>query len=558
MLDREQTTLRSDVWQPVFDLVTAQRLWYSPALGRLSATEPVGGASGGFLSDHVGLGKTIMTLALVRSTLHEQAAPTLVVAPAGLLKQWHAEVAKWLPGVECFVLSKGSLAQQIAGKARGVALVSYHILQRLTIDADVHRVVFDEAHTLPITRPPNANAPARAMPQMHEACAAVRARRRWALTGTPAHSAHSVQSALVALRVDAYARWHYDLQMVSGALGCAAHLAVQLLACMLRRGDAVLQGSLPPIVTHPAAAVDYTAEDREVLLASAAVADMEQASFECARERMEAGGTFKRDLLADGMWARPRAPTAEYVVDPAVADDPRCADGCAICLNEPVGAPESLLPCGHLFCGECMLGWARGGGAELPSCPMCRAPFELREVRVAAVIPGSVAADWQLSRYQKLLDTPGYQERCARMLAAVEALPADPRRPGNVLLTSRPAAVVAKVSALLAEDETANVLVFCNFSYTLHAIAGMLARDDVEVLLGSPQDRRAAAQRFQAGRARVLLLPYTSRLSSGLNLATANHVVLSETASMASEADQALGRAWRIGQSRNVHVWSFA
>lgn len=104
----------------------------------------------------MGLGKTVMTLALVAATLDQQDAPTLVVCPSGLVKQWQQEVARWLPGVDCVLVnSKRSLAQQLGGR-KGVALVAYNTLQTLVVTgAQLHRVVFDEAHAMGPVRPPS-------------------------------------------------------------------------------------------------------------------------------------------------------------------------------------------------------------------------------------------------------------------------------------------------------------------------------------------------------------------------------------------------------------------
>lgn len=119
----------------------------------------------------------------------------------------------------------------------------------------------------------------------------------------------------------------------------------------------------------------------------------------------------------------------------------------------------------------------------------------------------------------------------------------------------------AQVAELLIADDDAMVLVFARFGETL-ALLRDIMRDKFGVscgaLLGPPADRRADVDAFRARRSCVLLLPYASRRSSGLNLAMANHVVLVDSAASAGEEDQAVGRAWRMGQTREVHTWHFA
>lgn len=114
------------------------------------------------------------------------------------------------------------------------------------------------------------------------------------------------------------------------------------------------------------------------------------------------------------------------------------------------------------------------------------------------------------------------------------------------------------MSELLAASEDARVLVFSHFGQALELISDLIGAGSVASLLGHREQREAAVLRFESGDARVLLLPYASQRSSGLNLTAANHVVLAEPAVVPGEEDQAIGRAYRLGQRREVHIWPFA
>ncbi|CAJ1364351.1 unnamed protein product [Effrenium voratum] len=54
-------------------------------------------------------------------------------------------------------------------------------------------------------------------------------------------------------------------------------------------------------------------------------------------------------------------------------------EGCCICMDEE---PEckALLPCGHVFCEDCIAHWAVSGSKESHTCPVCRSPFDLQVV----------------------------------------------------------------------------------------------------------------------------------------------------------------------------------
>ncbi len=106
----------------------------------------------------MGLGKTVMALALVGATLDQQSAPTLVVCTPSLVEQWRQEVERWLPEADCVVVEgkkKGSLAAQLKGR-KGVAVASYTALRNIDVTgAQLHRIIMDEAHTMGSLRPPS-------------------------------------------------------------------------------------------------------------------------------------------------------------------------------------------------------------------------------------------------------------------------------------------------------------------------------------------------------------------------------------------------------------------
>ncbi|XP_041969731.1 transcription termination factor 2 isoform X2 [Aricia agestis] len=155
---------------------------------------------GGLLADDMGLGKTLTMISLIASDKEKiqddddddqvnkklVRGGTLVVCPASLVTQWAAEVS-----THCAAHALSVCAHHGAARATqphrlapyDVVITTYNILQREAEKNGVltrvawRRVILDEAHVV----------------RNHKAATSLavcglRARRRWALTGTPLHN----------------------------------------------------------------------------------------------------------------------------------------------------------------------------------------------------------------------------------------------------------------------------------------------------------------------------------------------------------------------------------
>jgi non-specific serine/threonine protein kinase len=138
---------------------------------------------GACLADDMGLGKTIQVLALL--ILHKQSGPQrthLLVAPASLLANWQAEIARFAPTLAVMVAHPSALpSKELAFAPRALAafdivITSYGSVARLPWlgEATWDTVILDEAQAIK-----NAGA------KQTRACKALRSRVRVALTGTP-------------------------------------------------------------------------------------------------------------------------------------------------------------------------------------------------------------------------------------------------------------------------------------------------------------------------------------------------------------------------------------
>ena len=136
---------------------------------------------GGILADEMGLGKTLQFIALVQALRDAgDAGLCLVVCPASLVYNWQEEFTRFAPGLEVQVMAGPAAARKkrfsdLPGGA--VCIASYDLLRQ---DIEEYRklsfslMVLDEAQYIK-----NQKA------SMTKAVKAIKAQRRFALTGTP-------------------------------------------------------------------------------------------------------------------------------------------------------------------------------------------------------------------------------------------------------------------------------------------------------------------------------------------------------------------------------------
>ena len=174
----------------------------------------------GILADDMGLGKTIQALAHLdlEKSAGRATLPSLVIAPTSVLPNWREEAARFAPALRVLTLHGARRGEQHARIAEAdLLLTSYPLLarDRETLAAhEYHLVVFDEAQFLKNART-----------QVHAAAAALNARHRVALTGTP------IENNLTEL-------WaHFNL-LLPGFLGDARQFARAWRTPIERESDA--------------------------------------------------------------------------------------------------------------------------------------------------------------------------------------------------------------------------------------------------------------------------------------------------------------------------------
>ncbi|MHA0856422.1 DEAD/DEAH box helicase [Paenibacillus sp. CMAA1364] len=138
---------------------------------------------GGILADDMGLGKTLQGIAFIVSVLPEirkRNTPALIIAPASLIYNWRNELKKFAPMLVTTIIDgthgqRSRVLEDLSGL--DVIITSYPLLRRDVgeyIETTFHTLILDEAQTFK-----NHNT------QTAKAVKRIKARHRFALTGTP-------------------------------------------------------------------------------------------------------------------------------------------------------------------------------------------------------------------------------------------------------------------------------------------------------------------------------------------------------------------------------------
>lgn len=135
---------------------------------------------------------------------------------------------------------------------------------------------------------------------------------------------------------------------------------------------------------------------------------------------------------------------------------------------------------------------------------------------------------------------------------------ADMRRAAYAMAGPEVTAKINRLREIIAEsaDDGWKVIIFSQFKHVIEAISAALAGSPQIVLTGdTPAVRRhEAIERFTAHDGHQVLIGQIEAIGQGLNIQAASVVVIAEPQLKPSTEDQAIRRAYRMGQPRMVRV----
>ena len=575
MVDAEKNGCNAKLWTK-YTTGSGASFYYSAPLNQFSKTlpEPV---RGGILASEMGLGKTIMSLgllsanpALAATKLKAPRAPakvssrgTLVVCAVSLVGQWVEEAKSKLTDSNTKIYAyHGSNRKRDVGflSKQDIVVTTY---STLASDAgywanksgasyvaplesiDWHRIILDESHTIKAGNT-----------KQTKATLALQATNKWCMSGTPfCTSPDDILTQLRFIGMDDLASSFYR----GGGLVDFAipHCIIRHVQNQKIDGKNILE--LPPkeeIVKK----IKLYGNERTVYRELHRTALAQYKAIPAVLVR-----TKTLQILSYLLVLR-KACSGGVLKDGGAA--PECLEECPICLDSCEEPTKTK--CGHLFCKTCITSLIESNTGTEP-CPICRTDLTIKSLFFAgASAPpppplvsggGGAAAPKQDSAAATI---------AAAASAALSALIGGGGGSGKSPPPSLPQAAKtcsfdAKLKTLLLDlrkirktNNKAKVLIFSQFSETLERLkTGLSDRGyGYRTLTGgmSRSQRSKALSDFQKDPPTTVFLLSTRAGAVGINLTQANHVFLMEPSFNVALEKQAIGRVYRMGQKRKVHI----
>lgn len=519
-------------------------------------------ARGGLLADDMGLGKTIQVISLIMADPHKNGAPTLIIAPLTVMSNWSHQAAfhvkkKYAPRVLTYHGPENKDLSPQELKIYDIVITTYQTMtgelfpygqstpepvpaKKGLFSIQWNRVVLDEGHQI---RNPKA--------KMSQAACALDARSRWVLTGTPiVNSLKDLYSQVKFLRL---AGGLTEFEIFNSTLirplkngdPVARTLLQALMAtlCLRRMKDMkFIDLKLPKITFHkyPVKFLRHEQERYDAFKSEAmglvAAVKAKKGDYSmthllevllrlrqtCNHWKMCGDERVRKllELVESGKAVDVTNVANRKGLQDLLQLQIDSQEDCCVCLDSlknPV-----ITGCAHAFCRECIERVIE----TQHKCPMCRQALANKELLVEPSV---------LSEEGDEMDADLDPESTS---SKIEAL----------------------IKILKASEADANVktVVFSQWTSFLDLVQNQLKQHDLNFTrldgkMNSTQ-RDLALESLATDSSCKIMLASLSVCSVGLNLVSANQVILADSWWAPAIEDQAVDRVHRLGQSRDCKV----
>jgi len=226
---------------------------------------------------------------------------------------------------------------------------------------------------------------------------------------------------------------------------------------------------------------------------------------------------------------------------------------CAICMETmQMGTPEHpvCLGCGHMFCAKCLSSQLNGINGWSAACAVCRKQYSKEDMYAIKPTVDANSAQAKASCPPSDAEPGGDDAKgWADLYSSLRARPSSKQRK-----------VLERFHEVRRKEPEAKFLFFCGFDPIQKELQASLEEAKVEcrAIGGLAVNARAKAlHEFESDPDVSVLLVPIGVGAVGLNLTMANHVFIVDPPNNLTLLKQAIGRCWRMGQGRPVHVHKF-
>ncbi|KAF7558403.1 hypothetical protein G7046_g5754 [Stylonectria norvegica] len=503
--------------------------------------------SGGILGDDMGLGKTLQIISLI---ITGGPGATLIVAPVSVMSNWQQQIErhvkpKHIPSVFLYYGDNKATAEELM--RYDVVITSYGKLAReldkgvaktlLSQSIEWRRVVLDEGHTIRNARTKAALA----------ACD-LKAKSRWILSGTPiVNSIKDLQSLVKFLHITGGIEqpeiFNAKITRRLAAGDRSAEALLQALMqdlCLRRKKDMKFIDLKIPEKKEFIHRITFRPDEKhkyDALLSEARGVLEEYQARSAAGQKGRFQSVLERLLRLRqtcNHWTLCKERITDLLAllegqDVVVLDDKNrmllqqalrlyieSQEDCAICYDTPTD--PVITNCKHVFCRPCIV-----RAIQIQhKCPMCRNPLtEDVLLEPAPEDPGD-----------ETFDNETQSSKTEAMLQIVQATI---KNPGS------------------------KIVLFSQWTSFLNILQAQLVASNIKFTrldgsMNADKRDRAIAALDNDPETRVLLASLAV-CSVGLNLVSADTVILSDSWWAPAIEDQAIDRVHRLGQTRETTVW---
>eukprot|EP01083_Nonionella_stella_P159274 519429_1 len=234
---------------------------------------------------------------------------------------------------------------------------------------------------------------------------------------------------------------------------------------------------------------------------------------------------------------------------------------CPVCYEMSELNGVMLSDCGHLFCAECI------DDLLHKECPLCRGSFAPRNVlKITDILQSKQLSSKHRDEYEAYKEEEGIKDTDSKdnsdntnKKKKYKHYDEYLRKYGDANRSSSKIEALIERLKYIEQNHTGDkALLFSNFPSFFTVISRQLKRHNIGHLQfhGSMNrnKRKKILNEFKSSAQCKVLLISAKCASVGLNLMCANHVIFIEPRYNPGLDNQAIGRCWRIGQTKKVYV----